>query len=284
MSKKSGPPKHVNTEAWVPKRADKHNSGQQLINKLPLTDGVCKKCAEVIDWKKRYGKYKTLKHPSKCLGCGQKNCFLAYHQLCRGCADKRRVCAKCMSESASSMHSQGGVTQEEIDDLLGSLNERQRRSALRKFERGEAEGKSRTEIMNELLAKADGKSESKSESTSESKGASESKGDDASSPVDAVGASATTASAGLSSATDKLQQPEDKLQQPEVEEEHVDVQLDELLERARALGLLSEVEADELTDAQRGSSAEELIEAWGDRIAGVAHALLSDEQAPSKGT
>ena len=39
------------------------------------------------------------------------------------------------------MHSQGGVTQEEIDDLLGSLNERQRRSALRKFERGEAEGK-----------------------------------------------------------------------------------------------------------------------------------------------
>ena len=61
--------KHQNTEAWVPNRADKHNSLQQLVNKLPsgAEAGLCQKCDEVVAWKKQFGKYKPLKQPAKCV-------------------------------------------------------------------------------------------------------------------------------------------------------------------------------------------------------------------------
>ena len=63
--------KHQNTEAWVPNRADKHNSLQQLVNKLPsgAEAGLCQKCDEVVAWKKQFGKYKPLKQPAKCVAC-----------------------------------------------------------------------------------------------------------------------------------------------------------------------------------------------------------------------
>ena len=90
--------KHQNTEAWVPNRADKHNSLQQLVNKLPsgAEAGLCQKCDEVVAWKKQFGKYKPLKQPAKCVACRAPAVMLAYHQLCRACADDRATCAKCM--------------------------------------------------------------------------------------------------------------------------------------------------------------------------------------------
>ena len=81
--------------AWVPNRADKHNSQQKLINLQPV-DGVCGKCRDVISWKKQYGKYKPLRDSAKCVGCQQRCVNMPYHQLCRGCTDARRCCAKCM--------------------------------------------------------------------------------------------------------------------------------------------------------------------------------------------
>ena len=41
----------------------------------------------MIEWKRRYGKYKPLKQPAKCLGCNQKAVHQAYHQLCPPCAE-----------------------------------------------------------------------------------------------------------------------------------------------------------------------------------------------------
>ena len=42
--KRSGPPAHANKEKFIPSRADKHNTKQNLIDTLP-DDGCCKKCA-----------------------------------------------------------------------------------------------------------------------------------------------------------------------------------------------------------------------------------------------
>ena len=92
---KSGPPKHANKEKFIPSRADKHNTKQNLIDTLP-DDGCCKKCSEIIEWKKQYGKYKPLKTPAKCTGCHQRIIMLAYHQLCENCLRNKNACPKCM--------------------------------------------------------------------------------------------------------------------------------------------------------------------------------------------
>jgi hypothetical protein len=57
---------------------------------------VRRRCFEIIDWKKKYGKYKPRRQPGKCLGCDGKTVSQAYHQLCPPCSSSRRVCAKCM--------------------------------------------------------------------------------------------------------------------------------------------------------------------------------------------
>ena len=94
-ARRSGPPAHANKEAFIPSRADKHNTKQNLIKTLP-DDGCCKKCTEVIEWKKQYGKYKPLKTPAKCTGCHQRIIMLAYHQLCETCLSTRQACPKCL--------------------------------------------------------------------------------------------------------------------------------------------------------------------------------------------
>ena len=82
-SKKSGPPAHQNAVAWVPARMDKHNTLRKLVAALPNA-GVCDKCHKQIEWKKQYGKYKPLKVPGKCTGCGERNVEHAYHALAGG--------------------------------------------------------------------------------------------------------------------------------------------------------------------------------------------------------
>ncbi|XP_054782104.1 uncharacterized protein LOC129289371 [Prosopis cineraria] len=63
----------------------------------PLSEitGVCPRCKEQIDWKRRYGKYKPLVEPAKCQRCSKRAVRQAYHNLCSGCAKEHRVCAKC---------------------------------------------------------------------------------------------------------------------------------------------------------------------------------------------
>ena len=93
--RKSGPPAHQNNEKFIPSRADKHNTKQNLIDTLP-DDGCCKKCADVLEWKKAYGKYKPLKTPAKCVGCHARVIMMAYHQLCEGCLRDKNACPKCL--------------------------------------------------------------------------------------------------------------------------------------------------------------------------------------------
>lgn len=65
-----------------------------LAASLPLA-GVCARCKEKIEWKKKYGKYKPLTVPGKCVVCEEKKVKQAYYRLCQDCAKSKRVCAKC---------------------------------------------------------------------------------------------------------------------------------------------------------------------------------------------
>jgi hypothetical protein len=42
-SRKTGPPKHQNSFAWVPHSMDKHNALAKTMEKLDLRGGVCDK-------------------------------------------------------------------------------------------------------------------------------------------------------------------------------------------------------------------------------------------------
>ncbi|KAJ8414996.1 hypothetical protein AAFF_G00025190 [Aldrovandia affinis] len=58
-------------------------------------DGVCKHCKEVLEWKVKYNKYKVLTQSRKCVKCLQKSVKDAYHIVCKPCALRLELCAKC---------------------------------------------------------------------------------------------------------------------------------------------------------------------------------------------
>ena len=49
----------------------------------------------MIEWRKKYRKYKPRKHPGKCVFCSAKRVMAAYHTICTECAKTNRCCAKC---------------------------------------------------------------------------------------------------------------------------------------------------------------------------------------------
>nr|GMD56909.1 variant-silencing SET domain-containing protein-like [Ipomoea batatas] len=64
---KKGPPKHQNRFAWKPNAGKKINETEPGGRFRPLSEitGVCLRCKEQIDWKRKYGKYKPLAEPAK---------------------------------------------------------------------------------------------------------------------------------------------------------------------------------------------------------------------------
>ncbi|KAJ1733576.1 hypothetical protein LPJ72_002795 [Coemansia sp. Benny D160-2] len=138
---KKGPQKYQNEFAY------QHNKGSKTTKKILSTpiDGLCKRCTDQVAWRKQYRKYKPLSAPKKCVSCDQKNVKKAYHVLCDGCAGAKGVCAKCM-ESSEVVDTSDQKTSEEIlkeeqdlENKLAGMQERQRRTYLRKLERGEIE-------------------------------------------------------------------------------------------------------------------------------------------------
>ncbi|EDO38808.1 predicted protein [Nematostella vectensis] len=67
---------------------------QKQINGFTIS-GVCARCQETIDWKRKYKKYKPLTAPKTCVKCKQKTIKHAYHTLCTPCAQAAGVCEKC---------------------------------------------------------------------------------------------------------------------------------------------------------------------------------------------
>lgn len=67
------------------------SSPASQIAALP-NQGLCEKCHEIIEWKKKYRKYKPLTQPGKCSLCHGRNVKHAYHVICQDCAQKEKVC------------------------------------------------------------------------------------------------------------------------------------------------------------------------------------------------
>ncbi|KAJ2161679.1 hypothetical protein GGF46_001272 [Coemansia sp. RSA 552] len=140
---KKGAPKYKNKVAFT------HNKGSKKTQKilaLPV-DGLCRRCTDQILWRKQYRKYKPLTAPKKCVSCQLKKVKKAYHVLCDDCARDKAVCAKCTEEhrlvedrGLNPMTRQEREKEEQdLDRKLSSMRERQRRSYLRKLDRGDIE-------------------------------------------------------------------------------------------------------------------------------------------------
>ncbi|GMI17408.1 hypothetical protein TrLO_g9391 [Triparma laevis f. longispina] len=126
---KSRAPKHQNTFAF------KHNPNSKKTKQIeskPIL-GVCLKCKEKLEWRKKYRKYKPLTQPKNCVDCKKRTVLSAYHVVCVPCGKKRGNCCEiCLGEKQEVKveEGEGGV------DLSG-LRERERRAVMRRMERGE---------------------------------------------------------------------------------------------------------------------------------------------------
>src|SRR5437868_3741851 len=92
MSLSGKRPAHQNKFAF------KHNKNSVLtesILSIPNV-GLCNRCYEIIEWRKKYRKYKPIKQPTKCSNCEEKRVRFAYHKICTECSRKTKFCPKCL--------------------------------------------------------------------------------------------------------------------------------------------------------------------------------------------
>ncbi|XP_053824893.1 uncharacterized protein C9orf85 homolog isoform X1 [Vidua chalybeata] len=87
------PQRHQNARAF---KNDKYDTSarRKKIN-AKLHDGVCQHCKGILEWRVKFRKYKLLSKPKKCVKCLQKTVKDPYHIICRPCAGKLEICAKC---------------------------------------------------------------------------------------------------------------------------------------------------------------------------------------------
>jgi hypothetical protein len=80
--KKGRSPAHQNTFAF------RHNPKSKKTEKILSSPnvGVCTKCHDKIEWRKKYRKYKPLTQPAKCNVCNNRSITAAYHTICGKCA------------------------------------------------------------------------------------------------------------------------------------------------------------------------------------------------------
>ncbi|XP_034476296.1 uncharacterized protein C9orf85 homolog [Drosophila innubila] len=133
--------KHKNRHVF---KNDLHDKTPQQIrlNKMHVST-VCQRCKEVIEWKIKYKKYKPLTQAKTCARCQQRTVRKAYHVICRDCAVKDHVCAKCLKsadevaiEAPEPTPQEEQQLQVEMDRLIKSFSERKRRAFLRFMEKG----------------------------------------------------------------------------------------------------------------------------------------------------
>ncbi|KAK2986301.1 hypothetical protein RJ640_021870 [Escallonia rubra] len=138
---RQGPPKHQNKYAWKPNAGVKINETEVGGRFRPLSDvtGVCLRCKEQIEWKRKYGKYKALTEPAKCQRCSKRAVRQAYHNLCNACAKEHNVCAKCscrVERIIGRDSSEVEAEQKSLEEAISNARERERRTLLRAMNKG----------------------------------------------------------------------------------------------------------------------------------------------------
>ncbi|KJE97211.1 hypothetical protein CAOG_07654 [Capsaspora owczarzaki ATCC 30864] len=131
--------------------AYQHNKNSKLTKRimaLPV-DGLCFRCKDIVDWRKRFRKYKPLTQPKVCTSCSKRTVTKAYHVICDGCAEIKKVCAKCLERTDIAPKENYTPTElfheeQKRDNELRALRERDRRKVLRLAE-AEAEDDSDAE-------------------------------------------------------------------------------------------------------------------------------------------
>ncbi|KAM3332663.1 hypothetical protein ACQJBY_028058 [Aegilops geniculata] len=136
MSKRAGPPKHQNTYAWKPNLGRKINETEPGGRFRPLSEitGVCQRCRDQIDWKRKYGKYKPIVEPAKCQKCSKRNVRQAYHNVCTGCSKELGICAKCctsVKQLVGRDAEEANSERKELEEAIRYARERERRTLLR---------------------------------------------------------------------------------------------------------------------------------------------------------
>ena len=92
--KKKGQKRHQKYQNKKAFKVRDHIENDKLIKSTPMHH-LCNKCSEVIEWKLKYGKYKKLTAPKKCLKCNLKRIVANYRLICNPCGDKHKLCTKC---------------------------------------------------------------------------------------------------------------------------------------------------------------------------------------------
>lgn len=133
---RQGPPKHQNKFAWKPNLGRKINETEPggRFRPLPEITGVCPRCRDQIDWKRKYGKYKPLVEAAKCQSCSKRAVRQAYHNLCHACAKNQGVCAKCrcrVNQIVGRDSTEVEVEQKMLEEAIKNARERDRRTLLR---------------------------------------------------------------------------------------------------------------------------------------------------------
>ncbi|PUZ54660.1 hypothetical protein GQ55_5G149600 [Panicum hallii var. hallii] len=141
MSKRQGPPKHQNRYAWKPNLGQKINETEPGGRFRPLSEitGVCQRCRDQIDWKRRYGKYKPIVEPAKCQKCGKRAVRQAYHNVCRDCSKDLGICAKCctrVNELVGRDANEEDSERKALEEAVRGARERERRTLLRIMNKG----------------------------------------------------------------------------------------------------------------------------------------------------
>mmetsp|Transcript_15290 Transcript_15290/g.22880 ORF Transcript_15290/g.22880 Transcript_15290/m.22880 type:complete len:155 (+) Transcript_15290:57-521(+) len=136
---RKGQPSYLNSTAF------RHNKGSkktQKILSLP-NEGLCRRCHEKIEWKKKYRKYKPLTVKRRCTECKQKAIIHAYHTVCKQCAIKKDICAWCKkaNEIVNPMATKKQLKERENaqQEMLESMSERERRTYYRQQEQQQSD-------------------------------------------------------------------------------------------------------------------------------------------------
>jgi len=152
MSARGKRPAHQNKTAF------QHNPNSRLTARIAAipNDGLCHRCHAIIEWRKKYRKYKPLTNPRKCNQCAQKTVRFAYHTLCAPCSGAKRVCAKCGESRELVEKAETPLGGEELVRWMGDMGvrERRRRLVMRQWESGERTDEEIREMVKKYAAEA----------------------------------------------------------------------------------------------------------------------------------